>query len=83
MKFSEDFLRNKMFTNHALSFEKPDRETVNGECVDTGAMLQENGDYIFRIYAPKAEDVRILLNWNQEPLILKKPWPSFFRISGS
>lgn len=78
MKFSEDFLKNKMFTNHALSFEKPDRETVNGECVDTGAMLQENGDYIFRIYSPKAEDVRILLNWNKEPLILKKDGQGFF-----
>ncbi len=78
MTFSKEFLDNKMFTDHALSFEKPKREEINGTFVDTGAILQENGDYLFRIYAPEAKDVRLLFNWVKEPLILAKTPEGFF-----
>lgn len=72
MIFSPNFLENEFFENHALSFDRPSGEIISGKPLDTGAHLKENGDYEFRIYAPDAEDVRISLWWNKEPLVLSK-----------
>ncbi len=72
LEFSEEFIHNKMFTNQALTFVRPKGEMINGKEVETGALLQPNGDYRFRIYAPHAEDVRLIINWAAEPLVLEK-----------
>ncbi len=76
--FSKEYLSNKFFANQALGFNAPLPEKVSDKRVETGAILQENGDYVFRIYAPNALDVRIELAWNDKPLVLEKNSEGFF-----
>lgn len=78
MEFSKYFLNNKFFKNQALGFNAPLPEKIAKTRYESGAILQPNGDYIFKIYAPKAEDVRIELGWNDKPLVLEKKEDGFF-----
>ena len=41
-------------------------------------ILQPNGDYLFKIYAPMAENVEVELSWNDSPLVLEKKDDGFF-----
>ena len=78
MEFSNEFLKNRFFQNQAVGFNDPKPEEINGKFEKTGTVLQTNGDYLFRIYAPGARDVKVYLGWNEAPLVLDKNEAGFF-----
>lgn len=78
MEFSKEFLKNKFFRNQALGFNPPLDEKIGETRFKSGAILQPNGDYLFKIYAPKAENVEVELSWNDSPLVLEKKEDGFF-----
>lgn len=78
MEFSKEFLKNKFFRNQALGFNPPLDEKIGETRFKSGAILQPNGDYLFKIYAPKAENVEVELSWNDSPLVLEKKDDGFF-----
>ena len=49
MKFSKEFLKNKFFRNQALGFNPPLDEKIGETRFKSGAILQPNGDYLFKI----------------------------------
>lgn len=55
----EKFLENKVFIEQALTFDALRPEEVNGQAIVTGAIVQKNGDVVFRIYAPSIEKVKL------------------------
>ena len=57
--FSREFLANKMFSDDALSFDQSNKFLLEPGLANTGALVQENGDVVFRIYAPYAKEVEI------------------------
>ena len=69
MEFSKEFLKNKFFRNQALGFNQPLDEKIGETRFKSGAILQPNGDYLFKIYAPMAENVEVELSWNDSPLV--------------
>jgi len=62
-KFSKEFLSNKAFQDWALTFEAPGAQSIEekpgGKTIQTGAVIQPNGDIQFRIFAPKATEVKL------------------------
>lgn len=78
MEFSKEFLKNSFFQNQAVGFHEPKPEEINGTFERTGTVLQPNGDYLFRIYAPGAREVKVFLGWNEGPLVLTKNEEGFF-----
>ncbi len=64
MSFSEEFLANSVYKDQPLMFNPLLSEKTNGmkgEELHTGALVQENGDIVFRIYAPKAKTVEVVI----------------------
>lgn len=59
MVFSKEFLSNKMFMDQAFTFDHFSFTPVEGEEIQTGAILQENGDVLFRLYLPDADSVSV------------------------
>lgn len=57
--FSKAYLNNPAFTGTVLSFTKQLPERVNGIPTDTGALIHENGDVLFRIWAPEAQSIQV------------------------
>ncbi len=57
--FSQEFLSNPIFRATALNTDPPAPVRIDGNPVETGALLQPNGDIRFRIYAPQAQDVTL------------------------
>ena len=49
MEFSKEFLKNKFFRNQALGFNPPLDEKIGETRFKSGAILQPNGDYLFKI----------------------------------
>jgi len=73
MKFSKEFLSNKIFKDLALNFDPPNPARIDGKLLETGTLIQPNGDILFRIYAPKATDVTLKFDLVRSgELILKK-----------
>ena len=59
-----ELLKNQVFNEDANGFEPRAMEnlSINGSAsqkIKTGAVVQTNGDILFRLYAPEAADVRI------------------------
>ena len=48
-------IRNQVYTEQPLTFNVLLPQTVNGKAVESGAILRDNGDVFFRIYAPATE----------------------------
>ena len=74
-----------VFTDSCFGFRKIIPEEIfgeNGESIfeETGALLQENGDILFKIYAPDAHEVRVEVTIDPETpdLYLKKDDKGFF-----
>ncbi len=64
MTFSEDQLKNCVYHDQPLAFNPllaERTEGMAGEELETGALVQENGDVLFRVYAPEAAKVEILV----------------------
>ncbi len=62
MEFSKDLLTNKVYCDQPTMFNpllKERTEGMTGEEMNTGALLQPNGDILFRIYAPNAKTVEM------------------------
>ena len=62
MEFSKEFLENRVYNDQPLMFNPLLKERIggmNGVEIDTGALVQPNGDILFRIYAPNAGTVEI------------------------
>ena len=62
MEFTKEFLSNRVYDDQPLMFNpllKEKTSGIQGEELDTGALVQPNGDIIFRIYAPNAKEVEI------------------------
>lgn len=60
MEFSKEFLSNKVFNDQILAFDSIRQEIIDGTPTKTGAIVQPNGDILFRIYAPKAKNVTLM-----------------------
>ena len=60
MNFTEEFLSNKVFCDQALTFDPLHSEIIDGKPADTGAIIKDNGDVFFRIYAPNTKEVMIM-----------------------
>lgn len=58
-RFSKEFLSNAVFRDLALNFDPPNAARIDGALLDTGALVQPNGDILFRIHAPQARDVSL------------------------
>ena len=58
-RFSPEFLANKTFQDLPLNFDPAPALMVNGEPIETGAFLQENGDVLFKVFAPYAQNVQL------------------------
>lgn len=58
-RFSKEFLSNRVFQDLPLNFDPPNPARVDHNLQGTGALVQPNGDVLFRIYAPKAKDVTL------------------------
>ncbi len=56
MEFSKEFLANKMFIQHALSFDRLSKGRKYAP--DAGYEIMPNGDVALRVYAPNAKCVR-------------------------
>ncbi len=64
MTFSEEFLTNQVYCDQPLMFNpllKEKADGMNGKELDTGALVRENGDILFRIHAPEAQSVEIVI----------------------
>lgn len=75
MYFSKDYLNNKLFCNLPMSFDRT--SLPHG----AGAEIQENGDVLFRIYAPASISVELKITINRtnvENLVLEKTNNGFF-----
>ncbi len=73
MKFSREFLSNKVFQDLALNFDRADVARVDSKLLETGAVVQPNGDILFRIFAPQAKDVTLKFQLVRDgQLVLKK-----------
>lgn len=57
--FSEGFLSNQMFTDCPLNFTPPAPMLLDGKPLLSGALMQPNGDILFRIFAPEARTVAL------------------------
>lgn len=57
--FSREYLNNPAFTGTVLSFTKQLPERICGAMIQTGTMVQENGDVLFRFCAPEAGSLRV------------------------
>lgn len=80
--YTREFLNNKLFCNLPMAFDKMLDEPINGAREHTGAIVHENGDVTFRIYAPESKvvRVRIVLNRvNTFDFSLKKGNDGFFQ----
>lgn len=69
--FSEEYLNNPAFTGTVLSFTKQLPEKIKGEKVQTGAIICSNGDILFRINAPQAEEAEVMV-WNKKVILTKE-----------
>ncbi len=76
MEFSTEFLNNSMFAEQPTSYlpvgamrMHKARDPQEDESIETGALIQPNGDILFRIYAPHASKVTILVSKRECPLI--------------
>lgn len=65
MQFSKEFLSNKMFCNLPMAFDPMLPETIGGKRENTGALLQDNGDVVLRIYAPNVRQVAVKIVINR------------------
>ena len=80
VKFSKEFLSNKVFQDLALDFDPPTpmgarRGSPTDRPLETGALVQPNGDILFRIDAANAKNVTLKLGMSRDPdreLILTK-----------
>ena len=62
MEFSKEFLENKVYCDQPTMFNpllKERTDGMTGEEMNTGALVQPNGDILFRIYAPNAKTVEM------------------------
>lgn len=69
MEFTSEFLHNAVFRDSPLKYDPMALERKgdgpNGEGLgQTGAIVRENGDILFRIYAPNASEVRVNIGTN-------------------
>jgi enterochelin esterase-like enzyme len=73
ISFGKDLLSNGAFRDQALGFDPAHPAPTDGRPVETGALVQPNGDILFRIYAPHAKDVLLKLdNVRGGELVLRK-----------
>ena len=63
--FDRELIVNRALTEQGAAFHPPYRERIGdfftGEQVQTGAIVQEDGSVLFRLYAPGMDDVRVVL----------------------
>ncbi len=79
------YLESPIFTDMTFGYTRLRDEEIHfpdgsARREKTGAILQENGDFLFRIYAPKAEEVRVEVTIDPETpdLYLEKDADGFF-----
>lgn len=79
------YLENPVFTDMTFGYTKLRDEEIlfpdgTSRREKTGAILQENGDFLFRIYAPKASEVRVEVTIDPETpdILLEKGEDGFF-----
>jgi enterochelin esterase family protein len=90
MEFTKDFLANKIFRDQELNYDSILPYIVKGSGeVFEGAVLQPNGDYLFRIKAPNAQEVKVTpwfgqvlpdgrMPWAGIPIYAEKNWNGVF-----
>lgn len=85
MEFIKAFQENPVFTDTALGYHKLVTEGTyerddRPELLRTGAITQDNGDILFRLYAPEASSVRVVITIDKETpdVELKKQENGFF-----
>lgn len=59
MKYTQDFVSNKVFLDQMMSFDRLSATYVDGKPLQTGAFPQVNGDVIVRLYLPHAKEVTL------------------------
>jgi enterochelin esterase family protein len=59
VRFSKDYLSNKVFQDQPLNFGPATPVHIDGKTLEVGALVQPSGDLLFRIYAPDAKEVRM------------------------
>lgn len=59
MRFTQKFIKNKVYVSQALSFNNLAEVVTEKGKVHAGAFMQENGDILFRLHLPSAEKVSI------------------------
>ncbi|MBR6322992.1 MAG: hypothetical protein IKR59_08995, partial [Lachnospiraceae bacterium] len=79
------YLENPIFTDMTFGYTRLRDEEIlfpdgTSRREKTGAILQENGDFFFRIYAPKAAEVRVEVTIDPETpdILLEKGTDGFF-----
>ena len=77
VKFSKEFLSNKVFQDQALNFDPPRpmgarRGDPTGKPLDLGALVQPNGDILFRIDASNAKNVTLKFGLVRELILTKR-----------
>ncbi|MDE6184204.1 MAG: hypothetical protein K2G39_02070, partial [Lachnospiraceae bacterium] len=71
MEFSEELLSNRIFDLSEMNFDFTPRKRKAEGCsfdpdVDKSYVLQPNGDYILKFYAPDAKEIKVVL-WFGDP----------------
>ena len=65
MKFDRELIENRAMTEQACAFHPPYPERIGdfwaGEQIPTGALVQEDGSVLFRLYAPGMEKAEAVL----------------------
>jgi enterochelin esterase-like enzyme len=59
---TQDFRSNKLFMDQALAFDPAYPAPIDVKPVESGVLVQSNGDVLFRIHAPRAKDVTLQLD---------------------
>ena len=73
--FTKELLTNRALREQSSAFHPPYPERIgdfwNGEQVPTGALVQEDGSVLFRLYAPGMDRARAELAEGKRIVILK------------
>ena len=81
--FDNELISNRALTEQGSAFHPPYKERIgdfwSGDQVQTGAIVQEDGSVLFRLYAPGMNEVRVVLTaFKDVQILMQKNGDGFF-----